>query len=144
MRPYHHMLMILSVLLLAGCSSSRKDRVFLDRAPIVVDRPDGSQELILFPQYFLMEGYTLNDHGHIPNTRLIGAGFTADLDLATVRTQFSDLLHGYQWTTDRVEIGSQYFRILASHNDETVEIRAVQGISGATQIFLLYTPSFEG
>lgn len=97
---------------------------------------------VLFPDYLLLDGIKLNDHGRIPATPLIGADMTATNDLATVRSLFSTQLADHGWNTDKMEIGRQYFRLMASHEDEQVEIRAVQG-TGPTQVFLLYqtTPS---
>lgn len=128
--------------LLAGCASDRSNnKVFLDRAPIVVEGADGTLEPILFPDYFLLEESRLNDHGRIPRTNLIGAGMTCPLDLSEVRVNYGDVLHYYGWETERLEMGQQYFRIMASRGGEAVEIRGVQGSSGPTQIFLLYTLS---
>lgn len=97
-------------------------------------------ERILFPEYFLMEGVELQDHGRIPGTMLIGAGMKTRLGLASVRRAFNDQLDANGWTTDNVEIESKSFRMMASLKKETVEIRAVQG-SGPTQIYLLYEPA---
>ena len=131
------------VVLIAGCVTREPKKEFLPNAAIGVQGQGGGRDVVLFPDYFRMDGYQLNDHGRIPRTHLIGAGMTANLELAAVRTQFSDVLHSRNWTTDRMEIGRQSFRIMASHSGETVEIRAVQGSSGPTQIFLLYTPEAD-
>jgi hypothetical protein len=125
-----------TVLPLAGCTTGDADKVFLDRAPITSEAEDP----IRFPEYFLMEGFELHDHGRIPRTSLIGAGMSVDLDLSAVRTGFSDVLYENQWETETMEIGRQSFRIIATYRLETVEIRGVQGTSGPTQIFLLYAP----
>ena len=108
----------------------------MDRAPIAAQARDP----IRFPDYFLMEGFELHDHGRIPRTALIGAGMSVDLELSAVRAGFSDVLHENRWETETTEIGRQSFRIMASNASERVEIRGVQGTSGPTQIFLLYTP----
>ncbi len=130
-----------SVALLSGCATQPTEEAS-DWAPVAAPAEAGEQRpVIMFPGYFLMDGYELHDHGHIPQTRLIGAGMSAKLDMAAVRQQFSDVLYSHQWTTDKMELGRQYFRIMASHDGETVEIRAVQGSSGPVQVFLLYTPS---
>jgi hypothetical protein len=96
--------------------------------------------VVLFPDYFLMEGFRLNDHGRIPGTLLIGADMTVTQELRAVRSLINDQLSRHEWTTDKMEIGRQYFRILASQAGEEIEIRAVQG-TGPTQVFLLYRPS---
>lgn len=131
------------IVLLTGCATDKPEKVFLDNALVDKQKPTENRTAILFPEYFLQDEYVLHDHGHIRGSRLIGAGMSANLDLSTVRQQFSDMLHYYQWETDTMEIGSQSFRILASHEGETVEIRGVQGSSGPTHIFLLYTPKAD-
>jgi hypothetical protein len=87
-----------------------------------------------------MDGFELNDQGHIPGTALIGADMTVSQQLGAVRNLFAEQLSGHEWATDKMEIGRQYFRVLASHAGEEIEIRAVQG-TGPTQVFLLYHPS---
>ena len=129
-------LLYCTAVLLAGCASRDPDRVFLDPAAIDA-RP---RQPVLFPEYFLMEGFELQDHGRIPRTDLIGAGMSVDLELSSVRSSFNDVLHEHQWDIDTMEIGRQSFRILASRKDESVEIRGVQGSSGPSHVFLLYTP----
>ncbi len=127
--------------ILAGCAT-QSDEELPDWTPVPGQAGEGAQRpTVQFPDYFLIDGYVLHDHGHIPNTRLIGAGLSANLDLTTVRKQFNDQLFAHGWNTDKVEMGKQSFRIIASHKEgDTVEIRAVQGSSGPTQVFLLYTP----
>jgi hypothetical protein len=95
---------------------------------------------VLFPDYLLMDRFKLNDHGVITGTGVIGADMTVEEDLATVRGLISERLAVHKWNTDKMEIGRQYFRLLASHGNETLEIRAVQG-TGPTQVFLLYRPA---
>lgn len=100
-------------------------------------------EVLLFPEYLLMEDFELSQHGRIPGTTLIGADMKSDVGLGETRRRYTDLLASMGWKTDRVEIGKQSFRMLLSKKREgEVEIRAVQG-SGATQVFLLYTPALE-
>jgi hypothetical protein len=99
-------------------------------------------ELLLFPEYLLMGDFELNQHGRIPGTRLVGAGMKSSLGLRVVRTRFSDALDSKGWKTDRMEIGKQSFRLVASLKDEEIEIRAVQG-GGATEVFVLYQPHLE-
>ncbi len=126
--------------LLAGCAHNAPKKFYLDNAPITDQELTGSRDIILFPDYFLMDEFELQDHGHIPRTHLIGAGMTAKLPLVDVRSRFNDQLFAHQWNTDTMEMGRQSFRIMASHEGETVEIRGVQGSSGPTHVFLLYTP----
>jgi hypothetical protein len=128
--------MILPVCLaLAGCASvpvQEAEETPVAEAPLL--------PVVLFPDYFLMEDCRLNEHGRIPGTPLIGADMTVAQELSAVRGLINDQLSLHEWTTDKVEIGRQYFRMLASHAGETIEIRAVQG-TGPTQVFLLYRPS---
>jgi len=124
----------------SGCVSNDPDKRFMDAAPIAGKEVTGSHTPVLFPDYFLMDGFELHDHGHIPDTPLVGAGMSTDLDLSSVRTRFSDTLHFHQWETESMEIGKQSFRIIAAHAREMVEIRAVKGSYGPVQIFILYSP----
>ena len=123
-------------LALAGCAAAPEERV-ADDPPLMEEPPP---PVVLFPDYLLMEGFRLNDHGIIPVTGLIGADMTVDEDLATVRSLISEQLSVHEWNTDKMEIGRQYFRLLASQAGEAIEIRAVQG-TGPTQVFLLYRPA---
>jgi hypothetical protein len=127
--------MILPVCLaLAGCVSAP---VQVEEDATVMEPP---RPVVLFPDYFLMDGFKLNDHGHISGTELVGADMTVAQELGSVRSLVSEQLSLHEWTTDKMEIGRQYFRVLASHAGEEIEIRAVQG-TGPTQVFLLYHPS---
>ena len=124
--------MILPVCLaFAGCTSAP--------VPLVEEAPmmEPPRPSVLFPDYLLIDGFELNDHGRIAGTALIGAEMTVLQDLGTVRSLVSEQLTLHEWTTDKMEIGRQHFRILASHAGEEIEIRAVQG-TGPTQVFLLY------
>jgi len=121
-------------LVLAGCASAPEP---VEVAPTVTEpqRPTA-----LFPDCFFMEGSELNDQGLIPGSGLIGGDMTMEMDLSAVRSWYNDQLSAHAWTTDKMEIGRQYFRVLASHAGEEIEIRAVQG-TGPTQVFILYRPS---
>ncbi|HSR88751.1 MAG TPA: hypothetical protein VLL07_07330 [Pontiella sp.] len=123
-------------LMLAGCASAPTGIAGDDLA--VPEEPP--RPTILFPDYLLMERFSLNDHGIIPGMGLIGADMTVADDLASVRNLISEQLSLHEWNTDKMEIGRQYFRVLASHDGEEIEIRAVQG-TGPTQVFLLYRPA---
>ena len=105
---------------------------------------DYRPEVLLFPEYLLMEEFELSQHGRISDTDLVGAGMRSMLSLTTIRTRFSDVLASNGWEIDKMEISRQSFRLMASLKEETVEIRAVQG-GGASQVFLLYKlrPGFE-
>ncbi len=140
MNRFGAMVLVCAMGWLAGCATTPDDPGYLDPAMIPPPGDPADLQPILFPEYLLLDGYELHDHGHIPRTDLIGAGMSATLPLATVRQQFGDVLYYQKWTTDRMEMGKQSFRILASRGGETLELRAVQGTTGPTQIFLLYTP----
>lgn len=120
------------VLVLAGCVSE----------PIPVEDASVTEPprpLVWFPEYLLLDGFKLNDHGHIAGTGLVGADMTVEQDLNTVRNRVNEQLSAHDWNTEKMEIGRQYFRILAAHAGEEIEIRAVQG-AGPTQVFILYRP----
>ncbi len=121
-------------LALAGCVSAPVQ--MKEDAPVMEPPPPS----VLFPDYLLMDGFELNDHGRIPGAGLIGADMTVAQDLGTVRSLIGNQLTIHKWEIDKMEIGRQYFRVLASHAGEEIEIRAVQG-TGPTQVFLLYHPS---
>jgi len=121
-------------LALAGCTSAP--------VPVMEDAPaiEPPALSVLFPDYLLIDGFELNDHGRIAGTALIGADMTVLQDLGTVRSLVTEQLYLHEWTTDKMEIGRQYFRVLASLAGAEIEIRAVQG-TGPTQVFLLYHPA---
>ncbi len=121
-------------LTLAGCVSAP---VLVEEDSPVMEPPRPS---VLFPDYLLIDGFELNDHGRISGTGLVGADMTVVQDVGTVRSLISEQLSAHEWTTDKMEIGRQHFRVLASHAGEEVEIRAVQG-TGPTQVFILYRPT---
>jgi hypothetical protein len=138
------LMMSLPLLVLVGCVATDpagEPVVNVDEAMTYLEeglRP----EVLLFPEYLLMEDFELSQHGRIPESVLVGAGMKTKLGLRTVRNRFSDALASNGWKTGKVEIGKQSFRLLASLRDEEIEIRAVQG-TGATQVFLLYKPHVE-
>lgn len=101
--------------------------------------PGLKPEVILFPDYLLMEDFELNQHGGIRESSLVGGGLKTALGLKAVRRRFNDALVSHGWTIDTIEIGKSSFRLKASLKGEFLEIRAVQG-SGPTQVFLLYQP----
>jgi hypothetical protein len=130
--------MIVSVCLaLTGCASAPVEMENKADAPPATEP---ARPVALFPDYLLLDDFTLNDQGHIPGTGLIGADMTVAQELGAVRGLISEQLSLHTWTTDKMEIGRQYFRVLASHAGEEIEIRAVQG-TGPTQVFLLYRPA---
>ncbi|WP_372805796.1 hypothetical protein [Pontiella sp.] len=96
-------------------------------------------EVLLFPEFLLMEDFELHQHGRIPETRLVAAGMNSSLGLASVRMRFSEALGEAGWSMGKVEMAKQSFRMLATLGVEELEIRAVQG-GADTQVFLLYLP----
>ena len=137
---------LLLLLFAAGCRTATVE----EKPPVVVD-PNQSlsflqeglvPEILLFPEYLLMEDFQLNQHGRIPDSELIGVGMHTALSLREVRTGLGDVLVSNGWEIDDVEIGGQSFRMFASRERDTAEFRVVQG-SGLTHLFLLYDPYVE-
>ena len=135
---------VLLVVLLAGCAtqSDFTAPVVLAEESMEFLEPGLRPEVLLFPDYFLMEDFELKQHGKIPGSPLIGGGLKTPLALTVVRSRFNDALATHEWEIDTVEIGKNSFRIKASFNGEALEVRAVQG-AGPTQVFLLYHPPQE-
>lgn len=129
------------LVLLTGCAAPEPpaEPVVDPAAAMEFLEPGLRPEVLLFPEYMLMEEYELNQHGRIPETELIGAGLRTKLSLATVRKEYSDALDAEGWSTTSMEIDRQAFRLIARLNDQDVEIRAVQG-TGVTEVFILYHP----
>jgi len=138
------LLLILLVPVLAGCVGPAR--------PVepVVDQDESMEflerglrpEILLFPQYLLMDGFELNQHGRIPSSSLVGGGLKTAFGLSMARSRFSDVLVANHWTIENVEIGKGSFRIMASLAAESIEIRGVQG-RGPTEIFILFQPAVE-
>lgn len=130
-----------AALLLSGCTTPVEpvEPVVVESEAMTYLEAGLRPETLLFPEYLLMVGYELNQHGWIPKTGLVGVGMKTEAPLKKVRESFSDILQAYGWTTEGVDIGSQSFRMMARLRGEALEIRAVQG-RGPTQIFILYTP----
>jgi hypothetical protein len=130
--------------LLAGCKSSPPpSRPVVDAAASLTYLEDGIRpEELLFPKYLLTEDFELNQHGRIPDSNLVGAGLKSELSLKKARQQLSDVLAFNGWKIDKMEMGKQFFRILALKKDESLEIRGVQG-SGLTRVFILYVPGIN-
>jgi hypothetical protein len=136
-------ILILTALLFGGCASrpEQADPVVIQSEAMTYLESGLRPEVLLFPEYLLMEGYELHQHGRIPETPWIGGGMKTGFSLKTVRSQIGDLLAAMGWSIDKVEMGRQSFRLMSTKLDRTLEIRAVQG-SGPTQIFILYNPGF--
>ncbi len=134
-------ILILTTSLLWGCVApdNAGDPVIVESESMTYLESGLRPEVLLFPEYLLMEDFELHQHGRIPGTPWVGGGMTTSLPLARVRSQLSDLLVAMGWSIDKVEMGNQSFRLMGTRLDRTLEIRAVQG-TGATQIFVLYNP----
>ena len=128
-------------LLMSGCIMQPEPDmpVVDDDAAMEFLMPGLRPEMLLFPDYLLMDEYELNQHGRIPESEMIGAGLRTKLNLTVVRGQFADVLAAQGWQTAKMEIDRQSFRLIAEHKEERVEIRAVQAL-GPTEIFILYDP----
>ncbi len=96
---------------------------------------------IYFPAHLLLEGDRLSNHGRIPSSPLVGAEITSVSNLASVKAQYDEVLAKQGWTIEGDEDYPGAFRIKAVRGTQTLEIRAVQGTAGPTQIFILYAAS---
>lgn len=130
-------------ILWVGCKATEPVEPVVDvNAAMEFLEPGLRPEVLLFPEYLLMEEYELNQHGRIPESRLVGGGLRTKLSLSTVRREYADALASKGWVTEKMEIEKQSFRLIATLKDESVEIRAVQGF-GPTEVFILYDPGPE-
>lgn len=132
------------LLLLAGCKAPPEpaEPVVDSNAALEFLQPGLRPEVLLFPEYLLMEEYELHQHGRIPESELVGAGMRTRLSLATVRKEYSDVLESKGWSISKMEIERQAFRLIANLKKETVEIRAVQA-RGPTEVFILFDPGMS-
>jgi len=131
------------VLSLCGCTTPEPSAVVVeeDEAMLHLDaqlRPEN----LFFPEYLILAGFELDQHGRIPGSNVVGAGLETKLDLKIVLQQFNDLVASKGWTITGEEVMKRSFRLLAAMKGDALEIRAVQG-SGPTQVFILYCPKAE-
>jgi hypothetical protein len=130
------------VLILSGCSTSQPNI-----PPLIIEEEDTMIHLeadlrpdtFLFPEYFFMEDFELDQHGHIPDTSLIGIDLKTKLELKEAMRRFNKMLMQEGWTIMKANIQPQFFHLEATKEKESLEIRAVQG-TGPTQLFVLYKP----
>jgi len=130
-----------AVLLLCGCTTPPPVVVEEDEAMLHLDaqlRPEN----LLFPEYLLMAGFELDQHGWIPGSTVVGVDLKTELDLKTALQQFSGVLASNGWAITKEEVAKHSFRMMAAMKGDALEIRAVQG-SGSTQVFILYQPRPE-
>lgn len=136
-------LQLLIMAMLAGCKTLPPPEPVVADADAMLYLERGLRpETLLFPEYLLMDGFELDQHGSIPDSSLVGVDMKTKLPLNTVLSRFSALLSSKGWDITKTEIGRQSFRIMAGLRGETLEVRAVQG-TGATQVFALYQPSIQ-
>ncbi|MBT8042775.1 MAG: hypothetical protein KJN98_06360 [Pontiella sp.] len=135
-------LWMVCVSLLAGCVAPQKSE-----EPVVVEAETMTfleaglrPEVLLFPDYLLLEDFELTRHGRIPETSLVGAGMQTKMDLKITHRRLSNVLTAKGWRIDRTEVGSQSYRLMATLDGESLEVRSVKG-TGATQVFILYQPN---
>ena len=131
----------LAFFLLCGCRTPPEpsEPVVDPRSTMLFLQAGLRPEKPLFPEYLLLEGIELEQHGRIPTTSLIGAGMKTDLNLSDVRSAFMHQLAPKGWRIGDMEVGRHFFRFEAALDGRFLEIRAVQG-SGQTHVFLLYKP----
>lgn len=134
-------LYIALAVVLFGCSSPKQvpEPVIDQDAALEFLEPGLRPEVLLFPEYLMMEGLELHQHGRVPDSELVGAGMRSKMSLSMVRGRFLDVFDSNGWETTKLEIEGRSFRMLAVHGLEHIEIRAVQG-TGPTEIFMLYRP----
>ncbi len=128
------------VALLAGCATTEPPAVEEEAEVLLYLEPWLRTEPLLFPEYLLMDGFELDQHGGIPSTTLGAGGLKTELDLKAVQQRFEGLLVSKGWKINGIDELEQSFRLMASMKGETLEIRAVQG-TGDTQVFILYRPA---
>ncbi len=128
--------------MLAGCVAPQQPaEPVVDQAETMTFLEPGLRpEVLLFPEYLLLEDFELTRHGRIPETSLIGAGMQTKVNLKITHRRLSNVLTSKGWKIDRAEAGSQSYRLLASLDGESLEVRSVKG-TGATQVFILYEPN---
>jgi hypothetical protein len=133
--------LLISVAALAGCKTNEEpaEPVVNIAETMMFLEPGLRPEVLLFPEYLMMEDFELQQHGRIPESKLIGAAMSSQLGLQQVRGRFDEALTKQGWTIDKVEIGRRSFLLMATLKQDGIEIRAVQG-TGRAQIFILYEP----
>ena len=130
---------IAAFIFLLGCSSPDTPAVVADEEVMLFLKSGLRPEVLLFPEYLLLEDLELDAHGRIRESTWIGAGLQTKLPLKAVHENYQAVLLAKGWRLDPAEVTLQSVRIMASKAGETLEIRVVQGI-GSAQIFILYRP----
>lgn len=125
---------------LLGCSSPDTPAVVADEEVMLFLKSGFRPEVLLFPEYLLLEDLELEAHGRIRESTWIGAGLKTTLPLQRVHEDYRAVLVTKGWYLAPAEVAPQSVRLMAFKAGETLEIRAVQG-TGLTQIFILYRPT---
>jgi hypothetical protein len=126
--------------LLVSCATTEPETVVNDNEVLLYLDPDLRPEPLLFPEYLLMADFEIDQHGKIPNSTLVCAGIKTMLNLTTTHQHLNQLLATEGWTITKDENAEHFFRLLATKQSESLEIRAVQGTSPPVQVLLLYRP----
>ena len=126
--------------LLVSCATTEPMAVVDDNEVLLYLEPDLRPEPLLFPEYLLMADFEIDQHGRIPNSTLVCADIKTTLNLETTHLRFNKLLISKDWIIVKDENAEHFFRLLATKQGESLEIRAVQGTAPPVQVFLLYRP----
>ena len=145
MRSFCISLFLASTLFLSGCMSipsASPDAVKSVENPrdvLLFLGPEMKVEPVFFPRYLLMSGVEINRHGRIPFTHLAGAGLLVRTERASAEARFIACLEKRGWKIIQQESGDSWFRFIATHQDEWLELRGVRGET-TMPVFLLYSP----
>ena len=85
--------LLISVAALAGCKTNEEpaEPVVNIAETMMFLEPGLRPEVLLFPEYLMMEDFELQQHGRIPESKLIGAAMSSQLGLQQVRGRFGSL-----------------------------------------------------
>lgn len=131
------------LLLSVGCETAPKEEEKTSSGAMAEIVQDDETILIYFPAHLLLEGDHLDKHGRIPSSPLVGAEIASVSNLVSVKAQYDKVLVQQGWTIETEEDYPSAFRIKAVRGTQMLEIRAVQGTAGPTQIFVLYAASMS-
>lgn len=139
---YIFMTMLICVGALCGCTTPSSDPVEPDAADAAgmgfLEEGLHAEEY-LFPEYLLLDGFKLVEHGIISQTSLIAVDMQTWFPLEVAHERLNDVMTANGWSILQVEEKRQSFRLTASMDAEFLEIRAVRG-TGPTRIFVMYRP----
>lgn len=138
MKNLNVFLLLSGLLLSASCETVPDEEEKAPSDAIAEIVQDGETIPIYFPVYLLLKGDHLDRHGRIFDSPFVGIEISSVSDLDSIKAQYADLLALQGWTMKTIEDYSGAFRMMATHGVQTLEMRAVQGTSGPTYIFILY------